>query len=60
MTDHEHRTAALKLALQLPPGRDDAQRVLNLLCTLVDQFLWIAEQPPRVRTVDFGSGEKWR
>jgi hypothetical protein len=63
VTDRERKAAAMRLALQLPAGREDALRVLDMLNALVHAFLIepIVDpepqlQPPRVRRVDFGAG----
>jgi len=63
MTERERKEAAMRLALQLPAGREDALQTLNMLNALVMAFLIEPTvdpepqlQPPRVRTVSFGSG----
>jgi hypothetical protein len=57
MTDHERREAAMRLALQLPPHRADALRVLDLLCAVTAAFLWEPEPEGQSLVRRVGAGE---
>ena len=55
MTDHERCVEALRIATLLPPHREDAIQILNLLTALVNAYLWppLPDVEPIVRRVEF-------